>query len=261
MSNYLAYFLAALFASHLLADFAMQSDAVADNKKQKKLVPYVWHGLTHAVLVYVAVGCWRLWFLAIILGISHVVVDFVKELLRPLVAKEDRTWAGAVRSLTLLASDQAVHTVVLLLAAIWCIAHGLRPTSSAWFTQFGETYVHALTVVAGFVLAVPAGAMVIDIISQPIRESAKLEATGIASGGRMVGLLERTLVFILVATGNFGSVGFLTAAKSIFRFPEVSDKDHRNEAEYVMIGTLMSFTWAIAVTLLTVALLKREVAS
>jgi hypothetical protein len=43
-----------------------------------------------------------------------------------------------------------------------------------------------------------------------------------------------------------GTIGFLIAAKSILRFPEIAARDEngsrmRAAAEYVIIGTLMSF--------------------
>jgi len=44
-------------------------------------------------------------------------------------------------------------------------------------------------------------------------------------------------------------IGFLIAAKSIFRFRESSNK--RQITEYVLLGTLLSFTLAIVVSVAT----------
>jgi hypothetical protein len=50
-----------------------------------------------------------------------------------------------------------------------------------------------------------------------------------------------------------GAIGFLIAAKSILRFGEL--RDHRKEAEYVIIGTMWSFACGLVVALATRAVL------
>jgi hypothetical protein len=42
-------------------------------------------------------------------------------------------------------------------------------------------------------------------------------------------------------------VGFLVAAKSILRIGEVKAPEQRKEAEYIIIGTLMSFGWGLLI--------------
>jgi hypothetical protein len=69
--------------------------------------------------------------------------------------------------------------------------------------------------------------------------------------GRVVGVLERMLIYLFVLNGQFGAVGFTLAAKGFTRFKEL---DNRSFAEYVLIGTLLSsglaMLSAIAVRLL-----------
>jgi hypothetical protein len=48
-----------------------------------------------------------------------------------------------------------------------------------------------------------------------------------------------------VVTGNLTSIGFLMAAKSIFRFGDLTPIQDRKLTEYVLIGTLISFGTAI----------------
>ncbi|WP_370228925.1 hypothetical protein [Cognatishimia sp.] len=71
-------------------------------------------------------------------------------------------------------------------------------------------------------------------------------------GGQMIGLLERGLIYILVLSGNPIGIGFLVTAKSVLRFEATRNGDeitNRRRSEYVIIGTLASFGWAILVTL------------
>ena len=70
---------------------------------------------------------------------------------------------------------------------------------------------------------------------------------GFAGGGATIGRLERLLIYLFVMAGEPSGIGFLIAAKSVFRFGELSDKANRLEAEYITIGTLMSF--AVGLTL------------
>lgn len=76
-------------------------------------------------------------------------------------------------------------------------------------------------------------------------------ARGFEKGGAYIGIAERFLIHLFVFSGQPGAVGFLVAAKSIFRFGELSDHQNRLEAEYITIGTLVSFSWGLSVSLLT----------
>lgn len=62
--------------------------------------------------------------------------------------------------------------------------------------------------------------------------------------GRVIGYLERSLILVLILTGNIGAIGFVLAAKGFTRFKQLDDRD---SAEYVLIGTLLS----TAATMLT----------
>jgi len=72
---------------------------------------------------------------------------------------------------------------------------------------------------------------------------------GFADGGKVIGWLERLLIYLFVMSGHPAGVGFLVAAKSIFRFGELKEHHNRLEAEYITIGTLMSFAWGLGVAM------------
>ncbi|MCR9201811.1 MAG: hypothetical protein NXI04_24460 [Planctomycetaceae bacterium] len=56
---------------------------------------------------------------------------------------------------------------------------------------------------------------------------------------------------MLVIIGQPSGIGFLIAARSILRFGEIKDANHRKVAEYTIIGTFLSFGWAILIATLT----------
>ena len=51
--------------------------------------------------------------------------------------------------------------------------------------------------------------------------------------GQYIGQLERTLIFLFVLIGQPTGVGFLVAAKSVFRFGDLKEHEDRMEAEYI----------------------------
>lgn len=62
------------------------------------------------------------------------------------------------------------------------------------------------------------------------------------NAGQWIGNIERILILTFVLVGSFEGVGFLMAAKSVFRFGELSKAKEIRTTEYVLIGTLASFT-------------------
>ena len=63
------------------------------------------------------------------------------------------------------------------------------------------------------------------------------------NAGKLIGIVERLLSFAFILLGQYEAVGFIMAAKSLLRFAE-GDKA---KSEYVLIGTLLSFSIAIFV--------------
>lgn len=61
--------------------------------------------------------------------------------------------------------------------------------------------------------------------------------------GRRIGTLERWLILLLIGSNNVSSMGLVIAAKSIVRYPQLSDPEF---AEYYLLGTLFSVVLALA---------------
>jgi len=55
--------------------------------------------------------------------------------------------------------------------------------------------------------------------------------------GKIIGIIERMILFILIITGNITTIGFVIAAKALARFKELENK---NFAEYFLVGTMCS---------------------
>jgi len=149
--------------------------------------------------------------------------------------------------------DQGAHMIVLLGLAWyfpdaaengWWMA-GMKPDLSRWYFAF-------LSCASGIVLSVPAGGVLIAKLIKPFtNEIRDNDISGLTQGGRYIGWLERLLVMLLVLMDQPNGIGFLIAAKSILRFGEIKDGSQRKVAEYIIIGTFLSFGWALFISVLT----------
>ncbi len=72
---------------------------------------------------------------------------------------------------------------------------------------------------------------------------------GLKNAGKWIGIMERLLIFTFIVINEFSAIGFLLAAKSVFRFGDLKDTSDHKKTEYIIIGTFMSFSIAIAIGL------------
>lgn len=59
--------------------------------------------------------------------------------------------------------------------------------------------------------------------------------------GKIIGLIERLLIYTLVISNNMSGIAFIIAAKALARFDDLKERDF---AEYFLIGTLLSVSLA-----------------
>lgn len=224
---------AALLLAHVLADFVFQTARMAQAKGARHAGALALHvgmvGVVSAVSVGAVTGA-ALASMAV-LTLVHLAIDLAK------------SWAP--QRLGPFLADQAAHLALLVaVAAVW---PGLWATG-AW--AGADRLPGAMALAAGFILATRAGGFALGLLMAPWGD---VGLPGLPSGGRIIGLLERGLIFVLILTGQAEGIGFLIAAKSVLRFGTV--KEEARLSEYVIIGTLASFGWAILAAAGTVALL------
>ncbi|MBC7633457.1 hypothetical protein [Aeromicrobium sp.] len=63
-------------------------------------------------------------------------------------------------------------------------------------------------------------------------------------GGRVLGPIERIFIFAMALAGEYAALTAVIAAKGILRFPEISRDVAGRKAEYVLVGSFVS--WSIA---------------
>lgn len=123
--------------------------------------------------------------------------------------------------------------------------------TNSLFRAFNPDHFHTFVVaLAGTYLATIESNHVIALMlkganlmpsSPALRDDPEIEEIDEPARGRFIGYLERTIVFLLVLSGNVNAIGFVLVAKGIARFQQLDD---RAFAEYFLIGTLMSIAMA-----------------
>ena len=221
---------AALLLSHVLADFVFQTRWIVLNKRRFPVL--LLHGAIVLALMQAALGRVDAWEL-LALAMLHMLIDGVKARL-------------AAPGLSAFLADQGAH-----LAALAALA-ALRPDLWAGGAWAGVLWLPGLmSMVAGAFLATRAGGFAVGLLMAPWADDDLPK--GLTNGGKLIGLLERGLIFLLVLVHQPAGIGFLIAAKSVLRF-ETTSKDQR-AGEYVIIGTLASFGWALLAAYATQALM------
>lgn len=109
--------------------------------------------------------------------------------------------------------------------------------------------VTVLVAVAGALLVVWAGSPVVAWLVRPYQEQISTNK-GLQSSGRTIGYAERLLIYVFVLADAPAAIGFLVVAKTIDRSGEFTGKEQRKLAEYFIIGTFVSFAYAVTVSYL-----------
>jgi hypothetical protein len=224
-----------LLLAHLVGDFILQPGEWVSAKEEKKLSAwqlYV-HTLVHGVLIMGLVGDINFILPALGITISHGIIDAAKLLLQKESTR--RLW---------FAIDQFLHLAVIV--GVWALIE--KPVLDIDFSQKDLLVITAVTL-----LTTPTSVVIKMLISRwtPVFG---VNTDSLQSAGKFIGILERLLVFAFAVTNNWEAIGFLIAAKSVFRFGDLKDANDLRLTEYVLIGTLLSFGIAVSVGLLVIHL-------
>jgi hypothetical protein len=108
-------------------------------------------------------------------------------------------------------------------------------------------------IIAGFIFcSKPANILVKELLGVfeiRVRKTGT-EENDLPNAGKLIGVVERWLIIVFILINQFEAIGFLLSAKSIMRFKS----DESLKTEYLLTGTLVSFSLAIGTGLLIVRL-------
>ncbi len=238
----MAILLRLLFA-HVLSDFVFQSDNICEGKQGKTKKKYVYqllHSFIHALTAYLFVADWKNWIIPMVIFVSHTLVDYIKvEYLKKDVAS--------------FLIDQFVHIVVIVV--LWLSLFDQAKFFCQEFLRIEWNNLTTWTVVTAYLLMLKPASVFLSLFIKKWTPSATVEKS-LPNAGKWIGYFERILILTFILTGNAEGIGFLLAAKSIFRFGELNKAQEIKTTEYVLIGTLASFTIAILVGFAVLQVIK-----
>ncbi len=229
-----------LFASYVFSDFLLEQYG------SEREGNTFWHlfkrGLIHGIVAYLLIGDWMAIGIIPLIAAIHMCVD--------------KLTACPQSDPVLFLVIQIPHIILLVILAI--VFHSFH-VQCHWLSLYGSSFELTLIFLSGFVLTVFTTGTYLGLALQPFlksMDSENFEERGLKNGGRLIGRLERALVFLFTLSEHLMAVGFLITAKSVLRFGELKNGSDRKEAEYIIIGTLYSFFLALLISMATASLMK-----
>jgi len=230
-----------LLVAHLLTDFVFQSDSWVEQRKKdgwRGRHLYL-HGIMAGVFAYIFSGFWNMIWIPAAVGTTHILIDGIKS-----------RYENDLKSFF---ADQIGHFAVLI--AIWILVIAPDTEYLIYIENLFLYGTRLWVIAAAYLIIIWPSSVLINRITEKWRkdisekEGAEKDKS-LEKAGTWIGWLERFLILTFILLQQYAAIGFLVAAKSIFRFSE-----SRKVGEYVLIGTLLSFVIAVIVGLVASMLL------
>lgn len=224
---------------HVLFDFYFQPSKWVESKTTEgfKSKYLYWHCFIYALAVsgvvfFLTHVCWLTTVAFVAVGISHLITDGLKKKYKD--------------SAAYFFIDQFFHILVLGVF-VWQVC--MKQT-----IEIDKNWLIVLIYAWGYLIVLkPFGITAKNIMDTfDFKPSEK----GLKDGGLWIGYIERFLILTFVLMSYYEGIGFLLAAKSIFRFGELKNEKEIKRTEYILIGTLLSFGLAVCIGMLMKATLN-----
>ncbi len=223
-----------LLIAHLIADFVLQTkEKIRQRKARRWSAPWLYlHSLMYAALLYLATSAWdRFYWIIPVMFAAHLVIDGVK--------------AGFDDNVLVFSLDQLAHAIVLVV--LWGFLVSLTPAEIARVISTIWNSSRILLITAGYFLILwPTGYFVGKLTSRFWAQIPSADRAGLDEAGFWIGCLERLFVYFFVLIDQLAAISILIGVKSIYRLGAIRASERRKEAEYILIGTLISFALAMA---------------
>ncbi|AML57914.1 hypothetical protein AXX16_2213 [Serratia rubidaea] len=241
-----------LLVLHLLADFPLQPRAwVQDKARHRHRSRFLLlHALLHGVVAaWAAAGFAMLHgglssadvlLTLLAVGVSHYLIDLAKV-----------TLMAPMKPAASFLLDQGLHLLVMVLLWLAIVPQVSVLLEALW--QRVDGWRVGLAALGYGLIYMPMGLLIGQLLASwtpQMPPNAKADNDSLLRAGKQIGYLERTLILSFVLLGHIPAIGFLLAAKSIFRFGDLRQSGDKMRTEYVMLGTLFSFTLTIMLGLL-----------
>ena len=231
-------FILKILLAHFMADFLFQPDKwVKDRDKNhcKSKFLYI-HAVVHlavlSVLFLLSSEFLTYWKAILIISVSHLVIDLVKSCVEKHIKNH---------KIKIFIADQVFHLVALALVVCYYYPYTIH-LDFLFSTE-------SLTILITLLLATFVSGVIIKLLMGKWKLVNADDSESQINIGKIIGIIERFLIVIFIIVEMPEGIGFLLAAKSIFRFGDLRNAEDKKRTEYILLGTLMSFTLAIVIGL------------
>src|SRR5690606_8935503 len=219
-----------LTLAHLVGDFLLQPNAwVADKKKHKIKSKFLYfHIAIHFLLLLIVTGFQKEYFTGIVvLTFAHFAIDCAK------LYTEKKKFSQYY-----FFGDQVLHIL-----AISAVVNYYFPFALNFSRLFSNQNILLLISVITITYTT---SVVLKVLLKNLNPNKNKKTN---NAGKYIGILERLFIFLFVILNFWEGIGFLLAAKSIFRFGDLKENKDVRLTEYILIGTLLSFGIGIIIGL------------
>jgi len=230
-------FILKILLAHLVGDFVLQPKKwVEDRSKNGYKSKYLYgHIAVHFLLLilFFVTELQAFFGYIVLITVSHFLIDLGKMYV-------ERTHRFS--PLGLFITDQLLHLFVLA-TIVFCLFSDI-----SFFSDIPVEKLLFCVIALLLITSVTSIAMKLFFRkwSESFRKKTRKKES-LKNAGNVIGITERLLIVLFINIGFLEGIGYLLAAKSIFRFGDLTNAKDRKLTEYILSGTLISFAIAIVV--------------
>jgi hypothetical protein len=221
-----------LILAHIATDFILQSKKMVEEKCKNIWLSkslYI-HGTIATVTIWIASGFNLPIWMALLVGLTHIVIDAIK-------IKLDKQ-----KTIIAFTYDQLAHALIIIL--IWLFLINKWDIIYKVTRQLALDYKIMLILVGYTLLIWPIGFLIKFFIATLLKSDKAQDKNDMTlddaeHAGRYIGIFERIIILTLVLLNQYDAIGFLITGKSIIRM------NSKSQTEYVLMGTMLSYALAI----------------
>ncbi len=225
-----------LLAAYIISDFLIKPKLKFLKKEptERNIKFYVINAIIFSILSYIILGIFSHVWIPLILSGAHFLFNFIRYYYKK-------------RSVWIFISKQVFLFIMISLcwlmytdqfSKLTSLTGELFNTDKFWYILSGY-----------LIITTPLSVFISKVTSRWNADLHQTADQSLKDAGKWIGIIERILILTFIIIGEFEIIGFLLAAKSVFRFGDLKDNEDRKRTEYILIGTLISFSFSIFIGL------------
>lgn len=244
------YFLL-LLLGHVLGDFYLQTKGMAE-KKEKSIKWVLLHSLGYfgaMILIGLPIISYEIVLIIILVAILHLVIDTSKYVYLSIMTKKSKKTQVIERNTFF--GDQLLHLLSIIFITYGIVINDVTITEWKVVKEFFSIVNISEEQILPWILAVliihkPANIAIQKLLLVYRPENKDVDVKTDNNAGRFIGTIERIIMLIFLAIGQYSAIGLVLTAKSIARYDRISKE--KDFSEYYLLGTLISTVAVIVVS-------------